>query len=227
MLDFSFLRDGVCMGFFSKVILVRYDSTKHEIYEPLMKIILEYLQKVKCKYSHTLKKLSLALTILCASSVPQLCPPLQTNRLRQARLPYPPLTPGARSNSCPSSRWCHPTSSSSDIPFSSCLQSFPASESYSHQVVKVLELQLQNQSYEYSALISCRIDWLDLLAAQGTLKSLLQHHTSKASILWCSAFSMVQLSHPSVITGKIVTLSRQTFVGKAVPLLLICCLGWS
>ena len=67
---------------------------------------------------------------------------------------------------------------------------------------------------EYSGLISLRADWLDLLAVQGTLKSLLQHHSSKASILQCSAFFMVQLSHPYMITGKNIALTRQTFVGK-------------
>ena len=70
-------------------------------------------------------------------------------------------------------------------------------------------------SNEYSGLISFRMDWLDLLAAQGILKSLLQHHSSKASILQCSAFFMVQLSHPYVTTGKTIALTRQTSVGKA------------
>ena len=70
-------------------------------------------------------------------------------------------------------------------------------------------------SKEYSGLISFRIDWLDLLAVQGTLKSLLQHHSSKASILWCSAFFTVQLSHPYMTTGKTIALTRRTFVGKA------------
>ena len=74
-------------------------------------------------------------------------------------------------------------------------------------------------SNEYSGLISFRMDWLDLLAVQGTLKSLLQHHSSKASILRCSAFFMVQLSHPSMTTGKTIALSRQTFVGKVISLL--------
>ena len=69
-------------------------------------------------------------------------------------------------------------------------------------------------SSEYSGLISFRIDWLDLLAVQGTLKSLLQHHSSKASILWCSAFFMVQFSHPYMTTGKTIALTRQNFVGK-------------
>ena len=74
-------------------------------------------------------------------------------------------------------------------------------------------------SNEYSGLISFRMDWLDLLAVQGTLKSLLQHHSSKASILRCSAFFIVQRSHPHVTTGKTIALTRQTFVGKVMSLL--------
>ena len=74
-------------------------------------------------------------------------------------------------------------------------------------------------SKEYSGLISFRIDWLDLLAVQGTLKSLFQRHSSKASILWCSAFFMVQLSLPYMTTGKTIALTRWTFVGKIMSLL--------
>ena len=74
-------------------------------------------------------------------------------------------------------------------------------------------------SNEYSGLISFRMDWLDLLAVQGTLKSLLQHHSAKASILWCSAFFIVQLSHPYMSTRKPIALTRQTFVGKVMSLL--------
>ena len=74
-------------------------------------------------------------------------------------------------------------------------------------------------SNEYSGLISFRMDWLDLLAIQGTLKSLLQHHSSKASILWHSAFFIVQLSHPYMTTGKTTALTRWTFVGKVMSLL--------
>ena len=74
-------------------------------------------------------------------------------------------------------------------------------------------------SSEYSGLISFRIEWFDLLAVQGTLKSLLQHHSSKASILWHSAFVMVQLSHPYMTTGKTIALTRQTFIGKVMSLL--------
>ena len=73
-------------------------------------------------------------------------------------------------------------------------------------------------SNEYSGLISFRIDWFDLLAVQGTLKNLLQHHSSKASILWCSAFSMVQLSHPYMTTGKTIALTIWTFVDKVMSL---------
>ena len=75
-----------------------------------------------------------------------------------------------------------------------------------------------NPSNEHSGLISFRMVWLDLLAVQGTLKSLLQHHSSKASILWCSAFFRVQLSHPYTTTGKTIALTRQIFVGKAMSL---------
>ena len=92
--------------------------------------------------------------------------------------------------------------------------------SFLHQVAKVLECQLQHHpSNEYSRLISFRIDWFDFLAVQGTLKSLLQHHSSKASVLWCSAFFMVQLSHPYITTGKTIALTRWNFVSKVMSLL--------
>ena len=82
-------------------------------------------------------------------------------------------------------------------------------------------------SSEHSGLISSRIDWLDFLAVQGTLKSLLQHHRSKASVLQHSAFLIVQLSYSYMTTGKTIALTRQTFVGKISLCFLICCLGWS
>ena len=81
-------------------------------------------------------------------------------------------------------------------------------------------------SNEYSGLISFRMDWLDLLAVQGTLKGLLQHHSLKASVFQCSTFFMVQLSYPYMITGKTIALTRWNFVGKVMSLLLICCLCW-
>ena len=129
---------------------------------------------------------------------------------------------GAFSNSCPLSRWCHPTISSSAVPFSSHLQSFPASGSFpmtqfftsGSQRIGVSALA-SVLPIEYSGLISFRIDWLDLLAVQRTLKSLLQHHISKASILWPSTFFIVQLSHPYMTTGKTIALTRWTFVGKS------------
>ena len=82
-----------------------------------------------------------------------------------------------------------------------------------------------SHSSEHPGLISFRMDWLDLLAVQGTLKSLLQYHSSKPSITWYSAFFIVQLSHPYMTTGKTIALTRWTFVGKVMSLLLICCLG--
>ena len=81
-------------------------------------------------------------------------------------------------------------------------------------------------SNEYSELISFRIDWFDLFAVQGTLKSFFQHHSSKASILWCSAFFMVQLSHPYMTTGKTIALTIRTFVGKVMSLLRWSILKW-
>ena len=125
---------------------------------------------------------------------------LRPHGLQHTRLPCPLPTPWACSYSCPLSQWCHPTISSSVIPLFSCLQSFPASGSF----LKSQFIISGGQKYwsfsfspfnEYSGLISFRMDWLDLLAVQGTLKSLLQHHSSKASILQCSAFFIVQLSH--------------------------------
>ena len=118
-------------------------------------------------------------------------------------LPVHQPTPGVHSDSRPSSQWCHPAISSSAGPFSSCPQSLPASWSFpmshsSHEVAKVLEFQHQfsiSPSNEYSRLVPFRIDWFDLLAVQGTLKSLFQQHSLKASILWHSAFFMVQLSY--------------------------------
>ena len=82
-------------------------------------------------------------------------------------------------------------------------------------------------SNEHPGLISFRMAWLDFLAVQGTLKSLLQHHSAKSSILWCLAFFIVQLSHPYMTTGKTIALTRRTFVGKVMSCFWICYLGWS
>ena len=140
---------------------------------------------------------------------------------QHARLPCPSLTPGVHPNSCPLSQRCHPTNSSSAVPFSSCLQSFPASGSF--QIVLHIRWPKYwsfvfniSPSNEQPGLISFRIDWLNLLAVQGTLKILLQHHSSKASIFQCSDFFIVQLSHPHMTTGKTIALTRRTFVGKVI-----------
>ena len=132
----------------------------------------------------------------------------------------PSPTPGVYSNSCPLSQWCHPTISSSVVPFSSCLQSFPASESFQMSQLFTSGGQSIGVSASASVLLMNIQDWfplgsnfrLDLLAVQGTLKSLLQHCSSKASILQHPAFLTVQLSHPYMTTGKTITLTRQTFV---------------
>ena len=129
-------------------------------------------------------------------------------------------------NSCPSSPWCHSTISSYVIPFFPCPQSFSASGSF--PMSQFLHIKWPkywifsfsiSPSNECSGLISFRMGWLDLLVVQGTLKSLLQHHSSKAPILWCSAFFMVQLSHPYMTTGKTIALTRCTLVGKVMSLL--------
>ena len=110
-------------------------------------------------------------------------------------------------------------------PFSSCLASFPASQSFPMSQVfasDILSIGFSfsiSPSNEHPGLISFRMDWLDLLAVQGTLKSLLQHHSSKALIIGHSAFFTVQLSHPYMTTGKTIPLTRWTFVGKVMSLL--------
>jgi len=152
---------------------------------------------------------------------------LQPHELQYARPPCPSPAPGVHPNPCPSSRWCHPAISSSVIHFSSCPHSFPVSGSFQNESAFHIRWPEYwsfsfniSPSNEYPGLISFGMDWLDLLAVQGTLKSLLQHHSSKASILWCSAFFIVQLSHPYMTTGKTIDLTRWTFVGKVMFLLL-------
>ena len=150
---------------------------------------------------------------------------LWPHELQHPRSPCPSPTPGVYSNSCPLSWWCHPTISSSVVLLLPSI--FPSIRVFSNESVLHIRwpkywsfsfsISLSN---EYSGLISFRMEWLDLLAVQGTLKSLLQHHNSKASIFQCPAFFIVQLSHPYMTTGKIIALTRRTFVGKVMSLLL-------
>ena len=131
---------------------------------------------------------------------------LHPHGLQHASLPCPSPTPGACSDLCPLSQWCRPNISSSDAPSPPVFklsqhQGLFQWVSSLNQVAKTLELQ--QQSFQWIVrLISFRNDFFDLLGVQGTLKSLLQNHCSKASILQCSAFLMVKLSHPYVTTGK-------------------------
>ena len=146
---------------------------------------------------------------------------LRPHGLQHAGPPSLSPTPGVYSDSSLSRQWCHPTISSSVVPFSSHLHCFPASGSFpmsrffesGGQSIWSFNFSISPFN-EYSGLISFRIEWLELLAVQGTLKSLLQHHSSKASILRHSAFYVVQLSHPYMTTGKTIALTRQTFVSK-------------
>ena len=145
--------------------------------------------------------------------------------LQHARLPCPLPTPGAYSNSCPSSWWCHPIISSSVAPFFSRLQSFPAlgsllmsqffasgSQSIGTSTSAwVLPMNIQNLF---------PLGWIARISAvQGTLKSLLQYHSSKTSFLWHSNFFIVQLSHPYMTTGKTIALTRWTFVCEVMSLI--------
>ena len=140
--------------------------------------------------------------------------------LRHTRLPRPSPTPGDCSNSRPLSRWCYPTISSSVIPFPPAFN-LTQNQGFSKESVLCIRWpKCWNFSFsispsnEYSGLIFFRMDWLDLLAVQGTLKSLLQHHSSKTSVLQHSAFFLVQFSHPYMTAGKTIVLTIWTFVGK-------------
>ena len=147
--------------------------------------------------------------------------------LQHTRLPCSFPSPGACSNSCTLNRWDHPTHSSSVVPFSSCPPSFPPLVlffqwvSSLHQVAKVLEFELQHQSFQWIIRIDFLYNWLVWsLYSPRNSKSFFQHHSLKASILWHSAFFMVQLSHPYMITGKAIALTIWTFLSKVMSLLL-------
>ena len=141
---------------------------------------------------------------------------LWPHELQHTRLPCRSSTLRVYSNSCPLSRWCHSTISSSVIPFSSwpSVRVFSNESAFHIRWPKYWDFSFNISLSKYPGLIFFRIDWLDLLAVQTTLKSLLLHHTSKASILWHSAFFLVQLSHLYMTTGKTIALTRRTFIGK-------------
>ena len=146
--------------------------------------------------------------------------------LQHVRPPCTSPTPGNYWNSCPLSRWCHPTISTSVVPFSSRLQSFPASGSFQMSQFFTSNGQITGDSVSASILSMNIQGWFPLgltglisLQSKGTLKRLLQHHSLKASILRPSSFFMVQLSHPYMTTGKAIALILQTFVSKVMSLL--------
>ena len=148
---------------------------------------------------------------------------LWLHELQHARPPCPSPTPGVHSDSHPSSRWCHPAISIVILYRLLLLlpSIFPSIRVFSNDSVlhirwpKYWSFSFSiSPSKEHPGLISFRMDWFDLLAVQGTLKSLLQHHSSNTSILRRSAFFIVQLSHPYMTTGKTIALTRRTFIGK-------------
>ena len=146
---------------------------------------------------------------------------LQSHESQHARPPCLSPTPKVHSDSRPSSRLilCRPLLLLPPIPPS--IRVFSSESTLSMRWPKYWSFNFSIiPSNEHPGLISFRMDWLDFLAVQGTLKSLLQHHSSKASILWDSAFFIVQLSHPYIITGKTIALTRRTFVAKVMSLLL-------
>ena len=160
---------------------------------------------------------------------------LQPHGLQHARLACPSSAPEPCSNSCPSSRWCHPTISSSVVPFSSCLQSFPASVFFFFPMSQFFASgsQIIGASVSASALPMNIQDWFPLgwtgwisLQSKGLSRVFSNITSSNVSILWRSAFFMAQLSHPYMTTGETKALTRQTFVGKVMSLLFNM-LGWS
>ena len=172
------------------------------------------------------RKFSSVQSLSCVNS-------LQPHGLQHAGPPCPSPTPRVYPNSCPWSRWCHPTVLSSVIPFSSCLQSFPASGTF--PVSQLFPSGGQSIGVSASASVlpmniqDCfPLGWTGWISLQSKgLKSILQHHSSKASILQCSAFFIDKISHPNMTTGKTIALTRWTFVGKVMSLLFNMLSRWS
>ena len=155
--------------------------------------------------------------------------PLRPHELNHGSLPCPSPSPWIYSNSHPLSWWCHPTVLSSAAPFFSCLQSFLASV-FSNKSAVGIRWPISSSiisSTEYSGLIYFRIDKFEFLAVQGTPKSLLQHHNSKASLLWRSAFFVVQNSYPYMTSGNSIASLHRPLSAKWWIWFLICCLDFS
>ena len=152
---------------------------------------------------------------------------LQPHESQYARPPCPSPTPRVHSNSCPSSRDAIQPSRPLSSPTSPALNPSSNESALLMKWPKYWSFSLSiSPSNEQPGLISFRMDWLDVLAVQGTLKGLLQHHSSKASVLRRSAFFTIQLSHPYMTTGKTIALTRWTFVGKVMSLLFNMPSGW-
>ena len=158
-----------------------------------------------------------------ARSYPTLCDP---HGLQHPSLPSPSPTPGTCSNSCPSSRWMPSNHLILCLPLLLLPSIFPSIRLFSiKSVLHIRWPKYWSVSFsislfnEYSGLIFFKIEWFDLLSVQGTLKSLLQHHSSKASILRLSAFFVIQLSHSHMTIGKTIALTRWTLAGKVMSLL--------
>ena len=185
---------------------------QHHLGSPLVPILCQFLKLYYSFVRGSVSSVQFSRSVVSDSLWP--------HELQHTRAPCPSPTPRVHSNSCPSSRWCHPAISSSVVPFSSCPQSCPASESFPMSqffawdsqstgvsaLASVLPMNTQDWSLEWTGQIS--------LQFQGALTSLPQYHSSKASILRCSAFFTVQLSTPYMTPGKTIALTRWTVVGK-------------
>ena len=155
---------------------------------------------------------------------------LRPHGLQHTRLPCPSLSPGVCSDSCPLSQWCY-LAIILCCPLRLLLSVFPSIGCFSELALCIRWPKYWSfgfsisPSNKYSGRISFRMDWLDLLSVQGTLKSLLQPHGSKALLVWCSALFIVQLSHPYMTTGKTIALTKRTFVGSNVSAFryAVCC----
>ena len=196
------------------------------LFNTLSRFVIAFLPSGKCCVSCRYRAKWYSYRSVQFSSVAQSCLTLQPHEPQHARPPCPSPTPGVHPNPCPLSQWCHPTISSFVTPFSFCPQSFPASGSFQMSQLFASGSQSTGVSASTSVLPMNAKDWSPLgwtgwisLQSKGLSKSLLQHHSSKASILQCSAFFIVQLSHPYMTPGKTIVLTRQPFIDKVMSLL--------